>query len=69
MEYSRCERHENGEPLDEADSPALLLAVLREIERELIELGDAVDTELAAAVAMVERTFPGACLVEVRKLR
>jgi hypothetical protein len=40
-----------------------------DIERELTALGGAPDKVLAEAVAMVERSFPGARLVEVRKLR
>jgi hypothetical protein len=51
----------------ELDS-ATALGALQKLERELIALGGAVDAELAATVAMVERSFPGARLVEVRKV-
>jgi hypothetical protein len=45
------------------------LGALQAVEAELTALGAAPDRELAEAVAMVERTFPGALLAEVRKLQ
>jgi hypothetical protein len=56
---------EDGEPVWEADGPASILAVLDEIEGELIVLGGAPDPVIEA-VAMVQRAFLGARLVEVR---
>ncbi len=46
-----------------------MLAVVRQIERELIALGAVPDPELANAVALVTAAFPGAGLIEVRKLQ
>ncbi len=54
------------EPLKNAD-PRTILTALQGFERELIGLGVAVDPELLEAVAIIERTFPGARLVEVRR--
>src|SRR5271166_2826003 len=49
------------------DAPAILGA-LRDFERELVALGGAPDLEPTEAFSMIERSFPGARLVEVRKL-
>lgn len=65
----RLQPRENGKPTGEANDPVRILAVLREIERELIALGAAPDPELAAAFEMVQRALPGTRLVEVRKLK
>jgi hypothetical protein len=46
-----------------ADTTAILHA-LRDFERELISQGGEYDAELADAVAIVQRTFPGAWLVK-----
>lgn len=63
-------RWEDGGPVsDVPDDPAVILRALQGFEGELIALGGAPDPELTKAVAMVERSFPGARLVEVRKLR
>ena len=43
--------------------PAETLAALRAVEAKLIELGGACDPELADAIGVVSRTFPGARLV------
>jgi hypothetical protein len=53
----------------EVDDPASILWVLRDIERELIAFRGASDPELVEAVAMVQRSFAGARLVDVRKPR
>jgi hypothetical protein len=63
----RLIRWENGEPVDEADDPVSVLAVLRDIERELHALGAAPDPQLQAIVAEVETTFPGALFLDVRR--
>lgn len=63
----RLVRWQAGEQMDEADDPASILAVVRNIERELIELGAEPNPGLAATVRMVEGAFPGARLVEVRR--
>ncbi len=56
-------------PFARASAPAAMLAVLIAFEDEFIALGGAPDPELADTAAMIERTFPGARLVEVRKLQ
>jgi hypothetical protein len=61
---ARLVQWEDGEPIRAADDPASILAVLRDIERELIEIGGSPDPELAEVVEMVESTFPGARLVK-----
>lgn len=66
---ARLVHWENGELLDEFGDPPSILAALRDIERELILIAASPDPELAEAVALVERTFLGARLVEVRKLQ
>jgi hypothetical protein len=43
---------------------AEILDALRDFERELIAQGGVYDTELAAAVGIVQSTFPGARLVK-----
>lgn len=61
---------ENREPgSDVPDDPTAILRTLQGFECELIALGGAPDPELTEAVAMVERSFAGARLVEVRKLQ
>jgi hypothetical protein len=65
---ARLVRWEHGEPADEADDPSSILAVLRDIERELVALGGAPDPELAKTVETVKRSFPGSRLVDVRTL-
>jgi hypothetical protein len=63
-------RWENGEPFENtADEPAAVLAVLKDIERELVALGGAPDPELADVIDIVGGAFPGARLVDVRKLQ
>jgi hypothetical protein len=57
---------ENGERVSEADEVASILAVLRDIERELAAIGGSLDPELADAVEMVERIFPGARLIKIQ---
>jgi hypothetical protein len=57
---------EDGEPIGETDDPTSILEVLRDIERELIEIGGSPDPELAEAVEIVQRTFPGARLVKIQ---
>jgi hypothetical protein len=47
-----------------SDDLASILAVLKDIERELVALGD---PELAEVVGAVETAFPGARMVEVRR--
>lgn len=49
--------------------PAQALTTLQQIERELVALGGASDPELTEAATIVERAFPGARLVDVRKLQ
>ena len=66
---ARLVQAHDGEPVDEADDPASFLAVLQDIERELIALGGFPDPELAGAIGAVEASFPGACLVDVRRLQ
>ncbi|GEM_PF-3170432 len=46
--------------------PARALTALQQLERDLIALGGRPDPELAAAVELVERVFPGARLVQVK---
>jgi hypothetical protein len=65
---ARLVQSHDGEPVDEADAPASFLAVLQDIERELIASGGGPDPELAGASGAVEAAFPGARLVAVRKL-
>jgi hypothetical protein len=48
---------ENGETIGEVDDAASILAVLRDIKREVIAIGGSPDPELAEAVEIVERTF------------
>ena len=52
-------------PFALAADPAAILGALRDFERELVALGGAHDPELTEAVSMVERSFPGARLVEI----
>jgi hypothetical protein len=52
-----------------SDDPSVILHVLRNMERELTELGATPDSNVQAAVDAVTAVFPGARLVEVRKLR
>jgi putative transposase len=66
---ARLVQSHDGEPVDEADAPASFLAVLQDIERELIASGGGPDPELAGASGAVEAAFPGARLVAVRKLK
>ncbi len=47
--------------------PAADLTALKSIEAELIAIGGKPDPALTEAVAMMDRTFPGARLVEVRR--
>jgi hypothetical protein len=63
---ARLGRWKNGKALDEADDPASIVAVLRNIERELIKLGGLLDPELAEVVEIVQRSFPGARLVKIQ---
>jgi hypothetical protein len=56
-------------PFARSTEPAAILTALRDFEHELIALGGAPDPPLAEAVGMVERRFPSARLVEVKKLR
>lgn len=49
--------------------PAQALTTLQQLERELVALGGASDPELTEAATIVERAFPGARLVDVRKLQ
>jgi TubC N-terminal docking domain len=58
---------DNGEPLGEADDPASVLNVLRNIERELVAIGGFPDPDVAQTIEMVERTFPGARLIDIRR--
>ncbi len=58
-----------GEPVDEADNPASVLAMLQQIEHELIALGGCPDPELGGAINAVEALFPGARLLDVCKLQ
>jgi len=46
--------------------PVQALAVLRQIERDLIALGGAPDPELGEVVETVRRAFPSAGLVEIK---
>jgi TubC N-terminal docking domain len=57
---------DHGEPVSEADDAVSILAILRDIERELTAIGGYVDPELVETVEMVEHTFPGARLVKIR---
>ncbi len=50
-------------------APDEILTALEDFERQLISIGGAPDSELAAAVVTVERSFPGTRLIEVRKRR
>lgn len=59
-------RWEDGEPVDEADDPASILTVFRDIERELTALGAQPDPELAETVALVEQAFPGAHFLGIK---
>ena len=59
---ARLVHWENGQSVFEVGDPAGILAVLRDIEGELIALGGAPEP-LVEAVAMVQRTFPGARLL------
>jgi hypothetical protein len=65
---ARLLRRECGEPEFESEDPTCILAVLRDIEAELIALGGAPDL-LTESVEMVKRTFTGSRLVDVRKTR
>jgi hypothetical protein len=56
-------------PFARATEPAAILSALRDFEHELIALGGAPDPHVDEAFGMVERSFPGACLVEVKKLK
>jgi hypothetical protein len=47
--------------------PAAILGLLRDFENELIALRGAPNLELTKAVTIVERSFPGARLTEVRR--
>jgi hypothetical protein len=47
--------------------PAAILEALEIFERELIKLGGAPEPELAEAVSTIERRFPGARLIYVRR--
>jgi hypothetical protein len=60
---------EGGEPIDVAEEPLSILAVLREIERALTVLGGAPNDELGQAVASVTGVFPSARLIGFRKLQ
>jgi hypothetical protein len=60
---------EDGEPISVADDAASILAVLRDIERELIAIGGCPNPELAETAEMVERTFPGARLLKIQSTR
>jgi hypothetical protein len=62
-------RWKDGEPVFEREDLASILSVLRKIEGELIALGGAPDADLAEAMSMVRRTFPGTRLVKVGKRR
>jgi hypothetical protein len=59
-------RRDDGEPVSEADDAASILAVLRDIERELIAIGSSPDPELAEAVEIVQGTFLDARLVKIQ---
>lgn len=52
-----------------ATDPEAILGALRDFESHITALGGAPGPELADAVAMVERSFPGLRLVEVRNLQ
>jgi len=66
---ARLVHRRDGEAVFEVDDPSSILAVLLEIEGELIALGGAPDPDLAETVALVEGIFPGSRLVGVRKPR
>jgi len=49
-------------------NPTAIWSALQEFERDLIALGGAPDPELAGAVEVLECAFPGARLVEVKRI-
>lgn len=63
----RCDLRLSRRGEDGSNDPCLILAVLRNIERELTELGAEPDPELAEALGIIEVAFPSARLVEIRR--
>jgi hypothetical protein len=55
--------------IGERSGAAAILAILKQIETDLIALGGAFNQELAEAVGTIEAAFPGAWLVSLRTRR
>jgi hypothetical protein len=55
------------ERLEGLREPAEILAALYDLERQLIALGGEFDSGLADAITGIQKVFPGARLIEVRK--
>ena len=63
------QRRPNGKPRVVPDDPALIRHARQGVKPNLTAWGDGSDRKLAEAVAMVQRSFRGARLVEVRNLQ
>jgi hypothetical protein len=63
---ARLVQSHDSEPVNEVDDPAFILAVLQEIEPELIALGGSPDPHLAEAITLVTGAFPDARLIEIK---